>query len=58
VTIHLTVPDADTLFERAVAAGAAVLRPMADQGHGHRNGTLTDPFGHTWMLSSFSQATE
>jgi PhnB protein len=54
VTIHLTVPNADALFERAVAAGAMMLRPVADQGHGHRNGKLTDPFGHTWMLSSFS----
>jgi PhnB protein len=58
VTIHLTVPDVDALFTRAVAAGATVLRPLADQGRGHRNGKLTDPFGHTWMLSSFSQTAE
>jgi PhnB protein len=55
VTIHLTVPGVDALFERALAASATVLRPVADQGHGHRNGKLTDPFGHVWMLSSFGQ---
>ena len=54
VLIHLTVPDVDTLFAQAVAAGATILRPVADQGHGMRNGKLTDPFGHNWMLTSFS----
>lgn len=53
VLIHLSVPDVDVLFAQAVAAGATVTRPVADQGHGHRNGKLVDPFGHDWMLSSF-----
>ncbi len=58
VLLHLTVPDVDAWFDRALSAGATVLRPVADQGHGHRNGKLTDPFGHNWMLSSFSAEAE
>jgi uncharacterized glyoxalase superfamily protein PhnB len=48
----IEVPDVDASFERAVAAGAAVIRPVADQFHGNRMGWLTDPFGHRWTLST------
>ena len=49
--LHLTVPDIDGLFARAVAAGATSLSEPGDQVHGNRQGTLLDPFGHRWMLS-------
>lgn len=51
VMLHLEVVDVDHTFERAVAAGADAQRPPADQGHGNRNATIVDPFGHRWMLS-------
>ncbi len=50
VTFCLIVEDADAAFERAVAAGATVLMPVADQFYGFRSGSLSDPFGHQWML--------
>lgn len=49
-SIHLHVADVDTAFERAVAAGAAVVRPLQDQFYGERSGTVRDPFGHEWLL--------
>jgi PhnB protein len=49
-SLHLHVVNADALAERAVAAGATVLRPLADQFYGERSGTLLDPFGHEWMI--------
>jgi PhnB protein len=53
VLIVLDVPDVDALFAQAVAAGARVDRPLADQFDGAlRNGKLVDPFGHRWMLST------
>ncbi len=48
----IEVPDVDAAFERAVAAGATVDRPVADQFHGNRMGSLRDPFGHRWTLST------
>jgi uncharacterized glyoxalase superfamily protein PhnB len=48
----IEVPDVDASFERAIAAGATVLRPVADQFHGNRMGWLADPFGHRWTLST------
>ena len=52
VTLHLTISDVDTPFNAAVAAGATVLMPLADQFWGSRYGTLRDPFGHTWSLGT------
>ncbi len=43
--------DVDAVWEQAIAAGAEVLYPLADQFYGERGGRLRDPFGHQWMLS-------
>lgn len=50
VTIHLTVTDVDTKFQRALDAGATVVAPLADQFWGDRYGVVQDPFGHHWSL--------
>jgi PhnB protein len=52
VTIHLYVPDADKMMQRAMAAGGSVVQPMADQFYGDRTGSLRDPFGHVWHLAT------
>jgi len=43
--------DVDAAWERAVAAGAEVVFPLADQFYGERGGRLRDPFGQQWMMS-------
>lgn len=43
--------DVDTAWERALAAGAEVVYPLADHFYGERGGRLRDPFGQQWMLS-------
>jgi len=52
VTLHLYVSDVDTLFIRAVNAGAEIIIELADQFWGDRYGRLRDPFGHEWSLAS------
>ena len=52
VTIHLSVPNVDQVWERAVAAGATVRMALADQFWGDRYGQLDDPFGHRWSLAT------
>lgn len=52
VSLHVYVEDVDTVADRALAAGAKVKRPVADQFYGDRLGTLEDPFGHTWHIST------
>lgn len=39
------------VWGRAVASGAEVVYPLADQFYGERGGRLRDPFGQQWMLS-------
>ena len=43
--------DVDAAWARAIAAGAEVVYPLADQFYGERGGRLRDPFGQQWMLS-------
>ena len=50
VTLHLQVDDPDRWWERAVAAGAEPVMPLADQFWGDRYGQLRDPFGFTWSI--------
>lgn len=49
---HLAVDDADVWWARAVAAGAEVTMPLADQFWGDRYGHLKDPFGYTWSIGA------
>ncbi len=49
-SIHLHVDDVDAAFDRAVRAGATIVRPLENQFYGERSGTVRDPFGHEWLL--------
>lgn len=51
VSFVLDVDDVDAFFDRAVAAGAVIDRPVEDSPHG-RGGWLYDPFGHRWHISA------
>jgi PhnB protein len=52
VSIYLYVEDVDAQCARAIAAGAREVMPATDQFDGDRRGTLTDPFGHVWLLAT------
>ncbi len=51
-SLWLYVDDSDALFARAVAAGATVQMPISDQFWGDRGGSITDPAGCTWWIST------
>ncbi len=55
INMMLYVEDCDTLFAQALAAGGKELRPLADQFYGDRSGTLEDPFGHVWTISTHKE---
>ncbi len=52
VSLMLYVDDVDTVFPRALSAGAKEVKPVQDQFYGDRSGTLTDPFGHLWTIAT------
>lgn len=51
-SLMVYVPDVDNAFQRAVDAGATATMPVENQFWGDRMGSLTDPFGHKWMLAT------
>ncbi len=54
-SIMLYVPDVDTTFNTAVAAGAKVSMPVGDQFWGDRYGQITDPDGHLWEIGTHKE---
>jgi PhnB protein len=52
VSLLLYVADVDQTVAQAVAAGATVQRPIEDKFYGDRSGSLVDPFGHIWHVST------
>jgi len=51
VTLHIYTTDVDSLWQKAIEAGAKVTMPLENQFWGERYGQLTDPFGHHWSIS-------
>lgn len=52
IFLHLYVDDVDQRVERAVQAGAKLVRPVQDQFYGDRSGGVEDPFGYTWYIAT------
>jgi uncharacterized glyoxalase superfamily protein PhnB len=51
----LYVTDTDAVVKQAVASGARITMPVADQFWGDRSGHLIDPFGHQWFISTHKE---
>jgi PhnB protein len=52
VQLYLYVEDCDTVFRKAVAAGATVRMPVENMFWGDRTGSVIDPFGNVWGIST------
>ena len=52
VVIYLYLEGVDAVIERAVAAGAGIVTPLADQFWGDRMARIVDPQGHVWNVAS------
>lgn len=52
IQLHLYVEDADTVFNRAVQAGARVEMPLQNMFWGDRYGKVIDPSGHCWAIAT------
>ena len=49
--VMLKVGDVGDVVERATAQGAHLVDPPHDWEYGERQATVTDPFGHQWVLN-------
>jgi PhnB protein len=52
VSLYLYVEDVDKTFNLAVSEGGKSLFPVQDQFYGDRHGSIQDPFGHIWSIST------
>ncbi|MCC5022929.1 MAG: VOC family protein [Candidatus Synoicihabitans palmerolidicus] len=52
VVIYLYGPDVDAVMTQAIAAGARVILPAADQFWGDRVGRIMDLAGHVWNIAA------
>jgi PhnB protein len=48
----LYVENVDQVVANAVAAGARIVRPIADQFYGDRTGGIEDPSGQHWYVAT------
>ncbi|HDS1733056.1 MULTISPECIES: VOC family protein [Pseudomonas] len=55
VGLHLYVEDCDKVYAQAIAAGASQVSPLKDQFYGDRSGTVKDPFGNLWFVSTHKE---
>lgn len=52
VPLLLYVEDCDATAKRAQEAGGKLKKPVTDEFYGDRMGTIEDPFGHVWYVST------
>lgn len=50
--LHLYVPDADAVYQRALEAGATSLEEPVDQFYGDREAGVKDPTGNVWWIAT------
>lgn len=50
---YVVVEDVDAIYERAVGAGAEILRDLRDRAHGSREFTCRDYEGHVWVFGTY-----
>ena len=55
VSLMIYLEDVDSVFNRAVDAGATVKEAVQDKFYGDRTGTVIDPFGHIWHISTHKE---
>lgn len=52
VTLMVYVEDVDSVFDKAMKAGATPIGEVKDQFYGDRSGQFEDPFGHCWNVAT------
>lgn len=53
--LHLYVPNVDTVYQRAVAAGGQSVMEPTDQFYGDRGGGVKDPAGNQWFIATHKE---
>jgi uncharacterized glyoxalase superfamily protein PhnB len=53
-TTYVVIEDTDAHYDRAVAAGAEIVRTPTDQDYGSRDYAAKDPGGNVWSFGTYA----
>ncbi len=52
-SVYVVCDDPDALFERAMGAGAELVRGLVDEDYGSRGFSVRDPEGNLWSFGTY-----
>ncbi len=52
-SVYVVCDEPDALHDRAMAAGATLVRGLADEDYGSRGFTVRDPEGNLWSFGTY-----
>src|SRR6478672_6660999 len=52
-SVYVVCDNPDELFERAIGAGAELVRGLRDEDYGSRGFTVRDPEGNLWSFGTY-----
>jgi uncharacterized glyoxalase superfamily protein PhnB len=53
-SVYIVVENVDAVYERAIAAGATITRPLQETPYGSREFGVRDPEGHSWSVGTYN----
>lgn len=53
-SVYVVVTDPDAVYAKAQAAGARLVRDMAEEDYGSRGFSVADPEGNTWSFGTYA----
>ena len=54
ISVYVVTDEPDAIHDRAVAAGATIVRGLRDEEYGSRGFSATDPEGNLWSFGTYA----
>ena len=54
ISVYVVTDEPDALHDRAVAAGATIVRGLRDEEYGSRGFSAADPEGNVWSFGTYA----
>ena len=54
ISVYVVTAEPDTIHDRAVAAGATIVRGLRDEEYGSRGFSASDPEGNVWSFGTYA----
>ena len=54
ISVYVVTDEPDAIHDRAVAAGATIVRNLTDEEYGSRGFSAADPEGNVWSFGTYA----